>query len=76
MKKQRLITIQLHTDMDDLQMEWLADELADGWRIASVSTTGGCTPAVRTDRDIDYEDDDERPASAWIVVVLEREDRH
>ena len=41
MKEQRLIAIQLHTDMADIQMEWLQAPLKEGWTLASVCNTGG-----------------------------------
>ena len=65
-KQQRLVTIQLHTDMKATKAEWLAEDLAEGWRIISVTATGGCTP---------FGDPDSYtyiPASAWLAIVLER----
>ena len=65
-KKQRLITIQLHTGMEEIEDEWLRKELDNEWVIASIHTTGGCQPTRHSDS---------ADASAWVVVLLEREER-
>ena len=62
--QQRLVTIELQSDMGETVNEWLEDELRAGWRIVSVTATGTSPPAAKKGF---YAE-----AYAWLAVVLER----
>ena len=67
MAQQRIVTIRLHSEMKNTIDTWLGSDLAQGWSIASVHTTGVGAPAMNRHSNTIL-----AAAVTWVVVVLER----
>ena len=69
MVQTRLVTIQLHSEMENTIDSWLEDVLDEGWSIASVHTTGVGAPSITRNGPFGFS-----AAHTWVVVVLKNQD--